>query len=124
MNTWYQNLNKSSLTPPAWLFGPVWALLYILMIISFILYVNSKYTFMGLILFGTQLFINLLWSQLFFGKKLICVSLINVIIMNILVVLTYFEFRKSSAIAANLLIPYVIWIAFALYLNAFICLNN
>ena len=124
MNKWYENLKKSSLTPPSYVFGPVWASLYTLMSISLLVYINSKYTTRGLILFGAQLVINLMWSGLFFGKRLICGSLLNVLIMNILVFLTYMEFRKSSAIAANLLLPYMVWILLAAYLNLYICVNN
>lgn len=124
MNDWYKLLKKSSLTPPAYIFGPVWTILYILMAISLIIYLQSNYTTKGLILFVTQLIINLLWSQLFFGKRFICGSFINVIFMNILVFMTFQEFKKSSVIAAYLLIPYMIWIILAAYLNLYICVNN
>jgi benzodiazapine receptor len=124
MNDWYKNLKKSSLTPPAWVFGPIWFTLYTMMTISLFFYLNSNYSRLGLVLFGAQLLINLTWSGLFFGKRLICGSLITVIIMNILVFLTYLEFRKSSITAANLLIPYMIWILLAMYLNFYICVNN
>jgi tryptophan-rich sensory protein len=124
MNKWYDNLKKSSLTPPAWVFGPVWTSLYTLMAISLLVYINSKYTTLGLILFGAQLIINAIWSTLFFGKRLICGSFANVLIMNILVFFTYREFRKSSVIAANLLLPYMVWILLAMYLNWYICVNN
>ena len=124
MNKWYDNLKKSSLTPPAWVFGPVWSTLYTLMAISLLVYLNSKYTTLGLILFGAQLIINIMWSTLFFGKRLICGSLANVLIMNVLVFFTYKEFRKSSIIAANLLLPYMAWILLAAYLNWYICVNN
>jgi benzodiazapine receptor len=124
MNKWYENLKKSSLTPPAWVFGPVWASLYTLMAISLLVYLNSKYTTLGLVLFGAQLIINITWSTLFFGKRLICGSLANVLIMNVLVFFTYNEFRKSSLIAANLLLPYMVWILLAAYLNWYICVNN
>lgn len=124
MNKWYENLNKSALTPPAWVFGPVWGILYTLMFLSLAIYLNTKYTRVGLILFVIQLIINLMWTSLFFEKKLICGSVINVVILNILVFLTFREFRKSSILASSLLIPYMIWILFALYLNVYICLNN
>lgn len=124
MSDWYKSLKKSTLTPPSYVFGPVWTALYTLMIISLIIYLQSKYTTRGLTLFGAQLAVNLLWSPLFFGKQLICLSLVNVIIMNVLVFLTYIEFKKSSLIAANLLIPYMIWILLAAYLNLYICINN
>lgn len=124
MNEWYKNLKKSALTPPAYVFGPIWATLYLLMTISLIIYLNAGYTTRGLILFGAQLAINLMWSGLFFGRRLICGSLLNVLIMNILVFFTYVEFKKSSTIAANLLLPYMVWILLAAYLNLYICVNN
>ena len=91
---------------------------------SLITYLNAGYTTRGLILFGSQLAINLMWSGLFFGRRLICGSLLNVIVMNILVFFTYVEFKKSSLFAANLLLPYMIWILLAAYLNLYICINN
>ena len=124
MPDWYKYLKKSSLTPPPYVFGPVWTALYILITISLIIYLQSNYTTRGLTLFGAQLAVNLLWSPLFFGKQLICLSFVNVIIMNILVFFTYIEFRKSSITAANLLLPYMIWILLAAYLNLYICINN
>ena len=124
MNDWYKNLKKSVLTPPAYVFGPIWDTLYLLMTISLIIYLNAGYTTRGLILFGAQLAINLMWSGLFFGQRLICGSLLNVIVMNILVFFTYVEFKKSSLFAANLLLPYMIWILLAAYLNLYICINN
>ncbi len=124
MSDWYKSLKKSALTPPSYVFGPVWTALYILMFISLIIYLQSNYTTRGLTLFGAQLAVNLLWSPLFFGKQLICLSFVNVIIMNILVFLTYIEFKKSSVLASNLLLPYMIWILLAAYLNLYICINN
>jgi benzodiazapine receptor len=124
MNEWYNNLKKSWLTPPSYVFGPIWASLYLLMTISLITYLNAGYTTRGLILFGAQLAINLMWSGLFFGQRLICGSLLNVIIMNVFVFFTYVEFKKSSQLAANLLLPYMVWILLAAYLNLYICVNN
>jgi len=91
---------------------------------SLALYLNSNYTTRGLTLFGAQLALNLMWSGLFFSKRLICGSSLVNATMNLLVFFTYQEFKKSSALAANLLLPYMAWIALALYLNLFICFNN
>jgi tryptophan-rich sensory protein len=124
MNTWYDKLKKSPITPPSWVVRTVWSILYSLMIISLIVYLSSNYTRKGLILFFCQLTINLLWAQLFFNRRMICASVVNIVFMNIFVVLTYIEFRKSSKIAANLLLPYIAWILLALYLNYYICVNN
>ncbi len=124
MNEWYKTLKKSSLTPPAWIFGPVWSLLYTLIAISLLVYLNSNYTTKGMLLFGAQLIINLMWSELFFSKRLLCGALLNVVVMNILVFFTYLEFKKSSTTAAILLLPYMVWILLAAYLNLYICINN
>jgi len=94
------------------------------MMISLILYLNSKYTIKGLFLFGAQLIVNLVWPYLFFTKKLLCISLFNIFIMSVLIILTYFEFRKSSTTAANLLLPYILWLQLAEYLNFYICISN
>ena len=121
---WYKNLNKSSLTPPSYVFGYVWPILYILIILSFVIYVNGKYTSKGIILYITQFILNLTWTKLFFEKGLICISFLHLAILNVLVFITYTEFIQSSWFAGNLLIPYMIWILFALYLNYYICVNN
>jgi benzodiazapine receptor len=124
MGNWYNTLKKSALTPPAWVFGPAWTILYILIFLSIFIYIRSGYTRLGLILFSAQLISNFIWTRLFFGQQLICVSFANILLLNSLVYLTYKEFLKSSRVAAYLLIPYIIWILFAAYLNGYICLNN
>ena len=121
---WYQNLYKPSIVPPDYVFGIVWSILYTLITISFFIYINSFYTNRGLILFFIQLFLNLSWPYLFFEKKLLCISLINLVLLNVFTYLTYQEFYKSSNISSYLLIPYMIWISFALYLNSHICFYN
>jgi len=123
--TWYKNLNQSKLTPPSYVFGYVWPVLYILIVLSFFIYVNNgKYNRTGIILYITQFLFNLSWTTLFFEKGFICLSFIHLVILNILVFFTYKEFMHSSWIAGNLLIPYMLWILFALYLNYYICANN
>jgi tryptophan-rich sensory protein len=84
MDKWYDNLKKSALTPPAYIFGPVWGVLYTLMMISLIIYLKSKYTIKGIALFGTQLAVNLIWPYLFFNQKRVCISLLNIFLMSIL----------------------------------------
>lgn len=124
MKDWYKNINKSSLTPPNYVFGIIWPILYTLIGISFFVYINSFYTNKGLILFTIQLVLNLIWPYLFFEKRFLCVSLLNIILLNVFVFLTYNEFNKASTLSSQLLIPYMIWIFFAMYLNSYICFNN
>ena len=125
--SWYQSLNKPLFTPPAWLFSPVWIILYITLAISLILY-SIKYTekkkSWGYILFFTQLLVNLAWTPAFFGVKNIALALALIILLDILVVFTIFEFKKVSKTASRILIPYLIWILYATYLNfSYLILN-
>lgn len=121
---WYKELKKSPLTPPSWVFGYAWTILYSLIIASFLLYINAKYTCTGVVLYIVQFAINLMWSDIFFEQRRICTALIHLVILNVLVFFTYKEFQKVSDTAASLLIPYMVWILFALYLNYYICANN
>ena len=132
---WYDNLNKSPLNPPSWVFGPVWTVLYTLMFLSLFFYKQADYTrssssversetSKGVVLFFIQLILNLYWPNVFFKQKKYCRALINITLLNIFVFLTFLEFLKKSKIAGILLIPYMLWILFATYLNYYICTNN
>lgn len=117
---WYSTLIAPPLKPPAWLFGPVWTILYITMAVSLFLYAKkSSYNnkAWGYVLFFTQLLVNLSWSPAFFGLKNIALAFAIIVILDILVLFTIFEFSKVSKSAARCLIPYFIWILFATYLN-------
>lgn len=118
--SWYQTLIKPPLAPPAWLFSPVWIVLYILMSISIFLYArkqNNKNKSWGYVLFFTQLLVNFAWTPAFFGLKNIGFALALIILLDILVLFNIIEFFKVSKTAGKLLIPYFIWILFATYLN-------
>lgn len=125
--SWYQNLNKPFLSPPAWVFAPVWTLLYIMMFASLLLYATkqtSRDKSWGIVLFFSQFILNLCWSPAFFMLQNIGLALIIVIILDILVLWNIVEFSKVSKPAGILLIPYFIWIVFATYLNSgFFILN-
>ena len=116
---WYQNLNKSPLNPPGFVFGIVWPFLYLLMSISaYRTFDRTKN------LFFIQLFFNALWSWLFFAFQLPMIALLNIwllIYLNIKVNIRMFIEDKLSGF---LYIPYVLWLLFASYLNLFIVINN
>ena len=118
--TWYQTLIQPPLTPPGWIFAPVWTILYLMIFASFILYirkctkVNKTW---GSVLFFTQLLINFTWSPVFFGLKNIGFALALIILLDILVLFNIIEFYRISKTSGKLLIPYLIWILFATYLN-------
>jgi len=116
---WYQNLNKSPLNPPGFVFGIVWPFLYLLMSISAYRTFDQTKN-----LFFTQLFFNALWSWLFFAFQLPMIALLNIwllIYLNIKVNIRMFIEDKLSSF---LYIPYVLWLLFASYLNLFIVINN
>ena len=124
----YDDLQKPSFAPPNWLFAPVWITLFTLMGISLYLVLDkdlkNKETKKGLIIFGIQLFLNTLWSFLFFGLKSPFYGLINIIVLEFFIAVTIFQFSKISKYAAMLLIPYIIWVTIATFLNYSIWLLN
>ena len=127
MDNWYFLLNNPPLTPPAEVFAPTWGILYTTIIISFILYA-SKHTILnkskGYVFFCLQILFNFLWSPAFFVMKNMLLALLIVIILDVLVFFNIREFYKVSKISGLILIPYMLWIIFATYLNlGFILLN-
>lgn len=126
---WYNQIKKSPLTPPPIVFQTVWPILYMFMIISFIVYFASfpgknVWLSLGMIFFITQLVLNLLWSPIFFYYHNVWLALMIIIIMIVFVVLTIIQFINVNTLSGLILVPYVIWLLFALYLNFYICLNN
>jgi benzodiazapine receptor len=125
--SWYNNLNRSKLTPPSWVFGIVWPILYSLMAISFLVTQTNKkcYPFcMPLVYFIIQLGFNLIWTTLFFKMKRPLLALIDLILTIIFTFITYQQFNKVSKLGGYLLLPYLLWICFAFYLNLYIVMNN
>jgi len=126
--TWYATLKKPSFSPPNWLFGPVWLTLYTLMGIS-LYFVWSKglkkeEVKNSIMLFGIQLFLNALWSFLFFGLHSTFYGLIGIAFLWFSIMVTIFKFYKISKNAAYLLLPYIAWVTFAMYLNYFVWILN
>lgn len=125
---WYATLTKPAFTPPSWVFGPVWISLYFLMGIS--LYIvwtsesKTKTRKVFFIVFGIQLILNALWSLLFFGLKSPSLGLVDIILLDIMVIITIIYAKSISKFAAILLIPYLVWIIIASILNFAILLLN
>jgi tryptophan-rich sensory protein len=116
---WYATLQKPFLNPPGWVFGPVWTTLYLLMGISLWLIwkSDSKEKKKAIWLFLLQLVLNAIWSPLFFGARSIGEALAVIVLLWAAIVLTILVFTKISKVAAYLLIPYILWVSFATYLN-------
>ena len=116
---WYQELNKSSLNPPGYIFGIVWPILYILMSISaFRTFPETRKLFL------IQLFFNAIWSWLFFAFHMPVVALLNIWILIALNIKLFVKMLRLDSISGILFIPYIVWLCFASYLNLFIVLNN
>ena len=116
VETWYQTLNKPNFNPPDWIFAPVWTILYILMGISIWLIWKSKVSkirSLAIKLFWIQLFLNVLWTYLFFGIQNITLGLIEIFFLIFFIFLNIIYFYRINKIASYLLVPYIIWVLYA-----------
>jgi len=116
----YGELIKPEWAPPAWLFGPVWTLLFSLMAISAWLVWREEGFAKNrgaLTLFIVQLIPNVLWSWLFFAWKKGALSLIDNLLLSVLIIATIVSFWRINKIAGALLVPYFLWVCFAILLN-------
>jgi tryptophan-rich sensory protein len=125
---WYTTLNKPWFTPPNYVFGPVWTVLYILMGISLYLVISQGWenetVKTGSILFAAQLGVNLLWSIIFFGLHSPLAALVGIVVLLALIIATIMTFYRVSKPAALLLVPYLAWVCIATALNAGVVLLN
>lgn len=124
---WYYSLQKPPLTPPNWIFAPTWTILYFTIICALVIFLKStsnKSKSAALTTFFTQMILNILWMPVFFYYKEINIALIILVALLVTLLITIILFIKSSKPAGIILIPYLLWITFALYLNIGICLLN
>ncbi|PJA47451.1 TspO protein [Candidatus Uhrbacteria bacterium CG_4_9_14_3_um_filter_36_7] len=124
---WYPVLVKHSLNPPAWIFGPVWTTLFILM--GYALYLvwkdnSGKSKRLAYSAFGIQMVLNTFWSIIFFGLHSPGGAFIEIIFLLLAILATIIAFYKISKPAAWLLVPYITWVSFAMYLNYSIYVLN
>ena len=121
VNDWYVTLNKPSFTPPNCLFAPVWTALYIMMGVAAGIVWSKGYHHIwvktALYHFVFQLLLNALWSIVFFGLKNPLGGMIVILALLTMIILTIKWFRVISKPAALLMVPYVLWVAFASALN-------
>lgn len=117
---WYESIQKPDWNPPAWVFGPVWTILYTLMGIAAWLiwrdfgFKNAK---LAMSLFFLQLLLNGLWSHIFFGLQEIGWALAEMIFLLAAIIATTIAFFQKKPIAGWIMVPYILWVTFATFLT-------
>lgn len=121
----YNSLQKPVLSPPSILFPIMWTILYILMGISYGILKSNNLTDSNInLIYYLQLFVNAMWSIIFFTLKFRLFAFIWIIILDILVIIMIIKFYNKNKLSGLLQLPYLLWILFASYLNLSIYLLN
>lgn len=117
ISTWYATLAKPWFAPPNWLFGPAWTVLYILMgVASYLVYLQRGTELRvdgALKVYGVQLFLNLLWSVIFFGFRFILGGFVEILLLWVAIAVTIKRFYEVSPTAGLMMVPYIAWVTFA-----------
>ena len=151
IKSWYVGLEKPIINPPNWIFGPVWTTLFVLMGVSLYLVWSKKWVvknkiisdnkkawnplsqkfFSGswekaniILIFATQLILNILWSVIFFGQHSPDLAFFEILMLWVAIMFTIVNFYRVSKAAAFILIPYIVWVSFAAILNYLIWMLN
>lgn len=117
---WYRTIAKPTWTPPGWVFGPVWGMLYLAMSISAWLIWRQRAIVRvtaPLALYFAQLAANGLWSWLFFGRQLIGAALVDLLVLLLLLVQMTVMFMRIRKAAGIMMVAYLLWVSFATALN-------
>jgi len=126
VQTWYPDLPKPSWTPPSWVFGPVWTVLYTMMALAasivWVARARGEDICCPMGAFGVQLLLNLAWSVLFFGLHSPLLGLLDICLLWVAIGVTVTQFFLVSKTAGWLMVPYWAWVTFAAALNASILL--
>ena len=121
IQTWYPTLEKPGFTPPNWVFGPVWTLLYALQgVAAWLIWragLDRRIVRLALGLFTTQFVLNIAWSPAFFGLESPILGLVVIVPLWFAIVATTTAFSRADRRAAALLVPYLAWVTFATALN-------
>jgi translocator protein len=116
-DAWYADLQKPAFNPPNWIFPPVWTVLYVLMAVSAWRVWKRDGLTAAIVLWVVQLLFNAAWMWLFFGLHRPGIGLIDILILLVLIVMLTFVFWRRDRLAGVLLVPYVVWVAYAALLN-------
>ena len=113
----YQDLVQPPLAPPSIIFPIAWTILYLLIGIAYFLFHKTSDDLKTRVIYYIQLFFNALWSIVFFVWKMRLFSIIWIIMLLLLIVILIYQFYQYRKLSAYLLIPYLLWVVFATYLN-------
>ena len=118
---WYTFVPKPAWTPPSWVFGPVWTILYTMMgVAAWLVWRQAGRVTAAaapLALFTIQLLFNLAWTLIFFGQHLPGVAFLDIIFLWLAILATLLTFRRLHPLAGWLLLPYLLWVTYATALN-------
>jgi len=117
VRTWYPTLHKPTWNPPAWIFGPVWTALYVMMAVAAHRIARREHRGLPLTFFLVQLAFNAAWSPIFFGWHQIGAALAVLAALWLTLAATLIVFYRRDALAGALLVPYLAWCTFAATLN-------
>ena len=118
LKPWYAGLAKPRWTPPNWLFGPAWTILFLAMATAaWLVWSQSGLTAVPMRLFLLQLLLNVAWSAVFFHFRSPGAAFIEIIVLWCAILITTIAFRNIVPLAAWLMIPYLLWVTYAAALN-------
>jgi tryptophan-rich sensory protein len=128
VDNWYPTLGKPSFNPPAWVFGPTWTVLYILMGVALFLVwrqgLDTTGVKLALTVFAVQFVLNALWSIIFFGMRSPAWAFAEILVLWLAIVATLWACWRVTPVAGRLLVPYLAWVSFAAVLNGSIWILN
>lgn len=128
LTDWYPALVKPAFNPPSWVFGPVWTILFLLMGLSLFIILqghwHQRQRDLAVLVFIIQWLLNIGWSFIFFGLQNPLVAFVEIIILWLAIMWNMIVFYRLDKKAAYLLLPYLLWVTFAMVLNANIVVLN
>lgn len=120
----YSSLNKPLLSPPSIVFPIAWTIIYLLIGIAYLIYRKNNNNKETIRIYYIQLFLNFLWSIIFFNLKWRLFSIIWIILLIVTVIILMKKFKVEEKTSYYLFIPYLLWLIFATYLNIGVYLLN
>ena len=125
VKTWFPELIKPPWNPPAWLIGPVWTILYVLIGISaWRVWETGQFWGLPGLLFTVQLVLNIGWSWFFFGQRRPDLAMIEIVFLWLSILGMLIVFARLDRVSGWLLLPYLLWVSFASVLNFSIWILN